>query len=132
LRKITDTNKVFDKTKNRFMERKSWGKSEQSKHQQANFICLAHNLCVLLEDKLESDEGIVDGEALAKQAKRKREEARRANQAGRLMNALAQASRLPTQRSCQFIRWLGLVIDHNTPWKEAVALLRPLMARYLA
>ncbi|MBT5169887.1 MAG: hypothetical protein HOL92_15620 [Opitutales bacterium] len=97
------------------MERKSWGKSEQSKHQQANFICLAHNLCVLLESKLDSDEGIVDGKALAKQEKRKREDSRQANQAGRMMNALVQACRLLTQRSCQFIRWLRLAIDYNTP-----------------
>lgn len=124
--------KVFDQTKNRFMERKSWGKSEQSKHQQANFICLAHNLCVLLESKLESDEGIVDGKALAKQEKRKREESQRAIQAGRMMNALVQACELLTQRSCQFIRWLRLAIDYKSPWKAAVELLRPLMDNYLA
>ena len=124
--------KVFDQTKNRFMERKSWGKSEQSKHQQANFICLARNLCVLLESKLESDEGIVDSKALAKQEKRKREESQRAIQAGRMMNALVQACELLTQRSCQFIRWLRLAIDYKSPWKAAVELLRPLMDNYLA
>ncbi len=84
----------------------------------------------LLESKLESDEGIVDRKALAKQEKRK--ESQRASQAGRTMNALAQACALLTQRSCQFIRWLRLAIDYRSPWKEAVELIRPLMDKYLA
>lgn len=127
-----DIEKAFDQTKNRFMERKSWGKSETTKQQQAHFICLAYNLCALLEEKLKLGEGIVDQKARTKQLKRKEAEKRQAEDAGRKMNPLVMTSCLITQRSFQFIRWLRLEIDHASPWKLAVEQLRPLMDRYLA
>jgi len=126
-----DIEKAFDQTKNRFMERKSWGKSETSKQQQAHFICLAYNLCALLEKKLKLEEGIVDEKVRIKQQKRKETEKRQAESAGRKMNSLVMGSCLITQRSSQFIRWLRVALDHATPWKRAVSELRPLMIRYL-
>ena len=124
--------KTFDESKNRFMERKSWGKSENSKRQHASFICLAHNLCVLLEDKLEREEGIVDEKSLRKQDERKSEDSNLAKAAGRRVNELVEQCRIVTQRSCQFIRWLRLALDHASRWTSSVELLRPLMKKYLA
>lgn len=123
--------KAFDQSKNRFMERKSWGKSEESKASQANFICLAHNLCVLLENQLKSDENIIDSKALVRLEKRKAKEANLALLAGRKMNALVASCRKVTQRSCQFIRWLRHCIDFSTRWSDSLETLRPLMLKYL-
>jgi len=124
--------KVFDQNKNKLGERKSWGKSRETKLQHANFICLAHNLCILFEKRIESENGIVDRKAYAKQEVRKKRDQRRAEESGRKANALVMDHRVVTQRSCQFIRWLRLCIDHPTSWVEAIELLRPHMAKYMA
>ncbi len=124
--------KTFDQTKNRFMERKSWGKSENAKRQQAFFVCLAHNLCVELERKLEQQEQIVDRKLERKRELRRQEESRRARDAGRTMNSLVQSCSVATQRSCQFIRWLRHGIEHSCSWRDSVEALRPLMEKYLA
>ena len=55
-----DIEKSFDQSKNKFHETRAWAKSNNSKKQQANFITIAHNLCILLERKLREQEGIVD------------------------------------------------------------------------
>ncbi len=47
-----DIEKLFDQSKNKFHEKKAWANSNNSKKQQANFITITHNLCVLIERKL--------------------------------------------------------------------------------
>ena len=50
--------KVFDEVKNKLREAKSWGSGDNSKTAHALFICLAHNLMVLLEQHLKTSEAI--------------------------------------------------------------------------
>lgn len=47
--------KVFDQIKNKMNENKSWSKSENGKTSQAKFICFAHNMTLLMKDKLEAE-----------------------------------------------------------------------------
>ena len=59
-----DIEKMFDQSKNKFHEKKAWAKSKNSKKQQAHFITIAHNLCILLERILQDEEGIVDQKSI--------------------------------------------------------------------
>ena len=47
-----DIEKVFDEVKSKFEEKKSWASTETAKAMQFQFICLAHNLMLLMDDHL--------------------------------------------------------------------------------
>lgn len=123
--------KVFDQVKNKTMEKKAWANSQQAKHQQAAFICMAHNMMLMLQCYLEIEEGIVDQKSVQKRKKRLEQDIKIAIQAGRVMNPIVLKAINPSQRCCQFIRWLRNCIHSNTCWSEAVELIRPLMLQYL-
>lgn len=126
-----DVEKVFDQFKNKTCEKKAWAGSATAKKQQALFICLAHNLMRMLEVKLEREEGVVDRKAAAKRRTRMDGDVKKAHAAGRVPNPLVVNWTRATQRCLQFIRWLNRCLSDSTPWREAVDLLRPLMAQYL-
>ena len=48
-----DIEKAFDQAKNRMGEKKAWCKSPIGKTIQIIFVCIAHNLTLLLEDDLD-------------------------------------------------------------------------------
>jgi len=127
-----DIEKIFDQSKNKFHEKKAWADSNNSKKQQANFIAIAHNLCVLMERKLQDEEGIVDQKSINKRRIRRELEKAQAEENGNLFNAMVEACDRVTQRSFQFIRWLRSALKNKTPWRDAIEALRPLMLRYLS
>ncbi len=127
-----DVEKVFDEKKNKLLEKKAWAKSKRAKSQQAHFIALAHNLMVWLERDLESQEEIVDDKSIDKKRKRLSEAEELVRQRGLTPNPLVQNCLRITERSLQFIRWLRHTLRSQTSWTEAVAQLRPFMAKYLA
>ncbi len=123
--------KVFDEFKNTFYQQKAWGKSSTTKCQQALFMVLTHNLLVLLENRLEIVEGIVDDKVRKKHARYIAAGVNQAHSGSRVPNELVSKFSRVTKRGLQFIRWLqlGLIID--PPWRIAVDQLRPLMPEYL-
>lgn len=127
-----DIEKVFDELKNKFDERKAWGKTEDAKKQQALFMTIAHNLTLMLERKLENEEGIIDEKVRCKKRKRKMEEVKKAKASGRKISPLVVGMERATQRSLQFIRWLRSTLLHQTPWPRAIEKLRPLMLKYIS
>ena len=72
-----DIEKIFDQVKNKLLEQKAWAKSATAKTQQAHFITLAHNLMVLLNHQIETEEGIADEKS---QRKRKQTRTRKLEQ----------------------------------------------------
>ena len=127
-----DVEKVFDDVKNKLCQKKAWGKYDTAKQQQALFITIAYNLMLILENNLETQEGITDEKARKKRAQRLAEDIQKAQNAGRKPNPLVWSIDRSTQRSMQFIRWLKMNIMLNTLWKEALATVRPLMTHYLS
>ena len=124
-----DIEKIFDQIKNKLLEQKAWAKSATAKIQQANFVTIAHNLMVLLKHQIETQEGIVD-----EKNKRKREQIRAQEikkLKGQTINPMVINWNRATQRCLQFIRWLRHCLDNQTPWSQAMELLRPLMQKYL-
>jgi Transposase DDE domain len=126
-----DIEKVYDVKKNKFDERKAWGNTVEAKCQQANFICIAHNLMLLLEQALEEEEGITDEKLIQRIIARKQEQAKKAQKADRVMNQLVFLWHRPSQRSFQFIRWLRNEVGTQASWSDSVVRLRPLMKGYL-
>ena len=126
-----DIEKVFDEKKNKCNEKKAWGKSDIAKCQQALFICIAHNLNLLFEHLLKTEEGIEDKIADRRREERKKTEITIAEKAGRAMAPMLKKLYKRVQRSFQFIRWLRLEFLRRASWSEAVSRLRPCMEKYL-
>ena len=116
-----DEEKVFDELKNKMEERKSWASSDEAKQSHAVFECLAHNLLLLLEDKIIHEEGLVDECERKKDLGRKREgspESLRLKKVGNMVNtAIVRA----TQRTQRFIRWVRNRIYIRVSWRASVA-----------
>jgi len=127
-----DVEKVYDEFKNGLMETKAWADSAEAKCHQANFICMTHNLLVLLERKLEAEEGIREKKIERKREKRLAAEIAIIKAAGRKPNPLAQACYRCVKRTLQFIREVRLASDHKVSWRAAVVTLRLVMEKYLA
>ena len=123
--------KVFDQLKNKLRERKAWAKSATAKCQQAVFMCLAHNLMLIFERRIEAEEGITDRKILDRRKARITRTSEKAAAAGRPMNPMLLKVHNSVQRSLQFIRWLRWALDGSTSWRHAMDELRPLMAKYL-
>ncbi len=126
-----DIEKFFDQSKNKFGEKRGWAKSEASKKQQALFIAMAHNLCIIFERLIEKEEGIVDRKSAQKREARREEEKQKARSYGNPFNAMVESCRRITQRSFQFIRWLRSSLRSAALWRPAIDYLRPLMVKYI-
>lgn len=126
-----DIEKVFDQNKNKLGEGKAWAQSATAKKQQAHFICMAHNLILLLSLKLEQEEGITDEKSRRHRASRKKHARKKAELNKQVINPLVGRLDRSTQRCLQFIRWLRVSLIKNLPYRQAVQELRPLMLRYL-
>jgi len=115
-----DEEKVFDVLKNKMEERKSWASSDEAKQAHAVFECLAHNLLLLLEDKIIQEEGLVDVCERKKDLGRKREgspERLRLKKVGNMVNtAIIRA----TQRTQRYIRWVRNRIYKQAPWSKSL------------
>jgi len=127
-----DIEKVFDEKKNKLQEKKAWATSAVARFQQALFICIAHNLMILLERELDETEDLRDEKNQAKRQKRLENLKRVILANGRKPNPLVIDCIRATQRSLQFIRWLREVLFFPTSWTAEIAALRPLMTRYLS
>jgi len=127
-----DIEKAFDEKKNKLQEKKAWAISDVARSQQALFVCMTHNLMVLLERQIERDEGIRDEKCLAKRRERIEQMKEKILQAGREPNPLVLSCTRITQRSLQFIRWLRIALAAPTSWQAEIDQLRPLMAKYLS
>ena len=72
-----DIEKTYDEVKNKLEEKKAWASSATAKAMQAWFICLAHNLMVIQEHKLRTEEGVTNTSEIKRKAKRLQGEIKR-------------------------------------------------------
>jgi len=114
-----DIEKVFDETKTKCGEKKAWATGEIAKCMQAHFICLTHNLMMMLENVIEEQEGIVN----EKEKKRRNDRMNKVEELAEINGGASFVSiaiQRFTQRTWKFIRWLRNHIYRNVPWKQAV------------
>lgn len=119
-----DVEKVFDELKTKLVEKKAWGSKATAKATQAQFLCLAHNLMVLLEEDLLKVEQIDN----AKERKRKSGRKEKAEKDG--TNFVATALQRFTVRTLKFIRWLRNFVYRPTSREAAPARLRHVYATF--
>ena len=101
-----DIEKVFHQLKSKMEERKSWASSETAKRHHAVFECLAHNLCLLMEEEMKS-RGLKDEvEGKKSEGREKTRRNREGNPMERVSNFIGKAITRATQRTVRFIRWL--------------------------
>ena len=123
--------KLFNQLKNKLLERQAWAKSPTAKCQHAVFLCLAHNLMLLLERKIEKEEGIADNKILRRRTAQVLANVKKSKAASRSLSPMLCMVHRSVERSLQFIRWLRWVLEYPTPWRLAMSQLRPLMEKYL-
>ena len=118
-----DIEKIFDQVKNKLAEKKAWATSDTAKEMQAQFICMAHNLMLLLEDHLRQ-EGIEN--EIENKRRRQRLEKTLANikTNKEKLPFFLKTPKKPAQLSVKFIRWLRNNLHANTSWMEALGTLR--------
>jgi len=126
-----DIEKAFQEFKSKYNERKAWGKSAEAKSMQANFLCVFYNLLLVLEDKVEVEEGIVDRKVIEKQKKRIREIKKKLREKNLRINPMIISTKKGAMRSAQFIRLVEIVFNNLTSWSVFIMKLRPRMEVYL-
>ena len=122
-----DIEKIFDQMKNKLAEKKAWATSFTAKNMQAQFICIAHNLMLILEQCLRK-QGIEN--TIEDNRRRKRlDKALASTRIKRVkLPTFLTTPRRPTQLSVKFIRWLRNNLYANTSWVEALGSLRRIYA----
>ncbi len=115
-----DLEKTYDTFKNKIAETKAWGKSQTAKEMQAQFICLAHNLMVLLEQKT----GIADKKEIERASKRFEKQQSKAATHGRTFAPQYYNPLKRSQLGLKFIRWLRHQIDSAASYALACRRLR--------
>ena len=126
-----DIEKTFQQFKGNYQEKKAWGKSAEAKSIQANFLCIVFNLMLIIEDKVETEEGIVDQKIIAKQKKRILENIEILKKKNLKINPMIITLKKSVIRSSQLIRLIEIVFDDLTSWGTFVLKLRPRMEAYL-
>ena len=91
---------------------------------QAWFICLAHNLMVLQEHRLSSEEGITNTSEIKRKAKRLSDSIKLLTEKNEVLPVLQQDFQRFIQRSVKYIRWLRAFLFAEAPWPTVVAALR--------
>lgn len=124
-----DIEKAFDQIKNKLLEQKAWAKDPIAKSAQATFICLAHNLLLLLEDALR-EEGI----AWTRDQKRRQERLEQTLKNRQIQRDDVSQMILTIQRVTQtplaLLRWLRAFLFTDAPWWAAIDRLRAAYERF--
>lgn len=124
-----DIEKVFDELKNKLLETKAWAKSPTAKSNQAQLLCLTHNLLTLFEDDIENNEGIRNEAEWKRKAETLEETRLYLQENGHSLPWVHQAIQRITQRSVKFIRWLRNYLDTGASWSQAMTALVRIYAR---
>ena len=119
-----DIEKVYDEVKNKFQEQKAWASSPTAKTMQAQFICLTHNLMVLQELHLRTEEGVSNTCEIKRKAQRLEQHRERLAAKNEVLPVLQEAFQRLTQRSVKYLRWLRAYLFVEAPWAAVVLALR--------
>ena len=122
-----DIEKIFDQVKNKLVEKKAWATSDTAKNMQAEFICMAHNLMLLLDQFLQKSGVTNENEDKRRRKRLEKILADSKSNVNELPDFLTTA-RGPSQLSVKFIRWVRNHLDKNTSWMQAIGSLRRVYA----
>jgi hypothetical protein len=118
-----DVEKVFDQFKNSLKEQKAWASSATAKTMQAHFLCLTHNLMLLMEHHFENTCKVTNTAEKARREKRFLELKEASAKAGRKVSSVYEHVKRFTKRSLKFIRCLRTHLFLEKPLAEVAAYL---------
>lgn len=124
-----DIEKIFDDIKNKLSEKKAWATSDTAKEMQAQFVCMAYNLMLLLEGCV-AKEGIINDIEDARRSNRLKEVLAKNKVSKKTLPDFLKQPKRVTQRSVKFIRWLRNHLFMNTSWREALGPLQRIYAAF--
>jgi len=122
-----DIEKIFDQVKNKLAEKKAWATSDTAKNMQAQFVCIAHNLMLILEQCLKK-EGVENEIENSRRQKRLDKALASSKTRKDKLPVFLTTPKRPTQLSVKFIRWLRNNLYANTSWMVAMGALKRIYA----
>jgi hypothetical protein len=125
-----DIEKTYDTFKNKMNECKAWASSANAKNMQAQFICLAHNLMVLMDQNLSSDQEIKNQKEIHRCQQRGEKAQQSAKEQGRELSSLYLNPLKRSQLTLKFIRWLRHHLAADSPMQVAIVSLRQVYAMF--
>ena len=125
--------KTYNTFKHKLFEQRAWGKSESVKNIQANFLCLAHNLSVILNREIEKTTE-ASGENIHKkhydrQQKRIDQLVDKNKKSNKSISSLLLKPSSLAEIPKKFYRWLRHYFKSNASWKVAFTALTISYAR---
>ena len=125
-----DIEKAYDTFKNKMNECNAWASSANAKNMQAQFICLAHNLMVLMDQNLSSDQEIKNQKEIHRCQQRGEKAQQSAKEQGRELSSLYLNPLKHSQLTLKFIRWLRHHLAADSPMQVAIVSLRQVYAMF--
>ena len=125
-----DIEKTYDTFKNKLDEKKAWAGSDVAKTMQAQFLCLAHNLMVLMEDRINTTLEVNNHKETERCRKRHRQDRQACLKNGAPRSELYYNSVKRSQLTLKFIRWLRHHLRKGSLFFEAIRSLRLVYAMF--
>lgn len=125
-----DIEKTYDTVKNKMEESKAWARTSNAKEMQAQFICLAHNLMVLMEQRMAAEHGLRNEKETRRCQKRETSAVQRAQSFGRQFAPIYLNPFKRSQLTLKFIRWLRYHIQAQSSIKTATSSLSRVYAMF--
>ncbi len=120
--------KVFDETKTKLAEKKSWATTTTAKQMQAHFVAIVHNLLLLLGD-WHQQQGVENTAELQRRQKRLDQQETELKKTRRTLPLVYRILQRFTQATFKLIRWLRVHWHRPTSLPQALLQLRSLYAR---
>jgi hypothetical protein len=119
--------KVFDETKTKLQEQKSWATTTTAKQMQSHFVALVHNLLLLVQD-LHQHQGVENVAEIQRKQKRLKQQEAELEKTHRTLPLIYKTLQRFTQAAFKLIRWLRAHWHQPTSLPQALLQLRSLYA----
>ena len=120
--------KVFDETKTRLQEKKSWAITATAKQMQSHFVAIVHNLLLLLQD-WHQQQDVENTAEIQRRKKRLDQQERDLEKTGQTLPLVYRILPRFTQATFKLIRWLRVHWHQPTSLSQALLQLRSLYAK---
>ena len=120
--------KVFDETKTKLAEKKSWATTMTAKQMQAHFVAIVHNLLLLMAD-WHQQQGVENTAEIQRRQKRLDQQETELKKTRQPLPLVYRILQRFTQATFKLIRWLRVHWHRPTPLPQALLQLRSLYAR---
>ena len=120
--------KVFDETKTKLAEKKSWATTTTAKEMQAHFVAIVHNLLLLVQD-WQQQHGVENTAEIQRREKRQAAQETELKKTGQTLPLIYTVLQRFTQATFKLIRWLRVHWHQPTSLHQALLQLRSLYAK---